>query len=50
MAAGNCVLVNDHEPNVETVGDAGVCFITGVALRDTRRAPRDPTKWRSAGA
>jgi glycosyltransferase involved in cell wall biosynthesis len=24
MAAGNCVLVNDHTPNVETVGDAGV--------------------------
>jgi glycosyltransferase involved in cell wall biosynthesis len=26
MAAGNCVLVNDHTPNVETVGDAGVTF------------------------
>jgi glycosyltransferase involved in cell wall biosynthesis len=26
MAAGNCVLVNDHPPNVETVGDAGVYF------------------------
>ena len=26
MAAGNCVLVNDHIPNVETVGDAGVTF------------------------
>jgi len=26
MAAGNCVLVNDHAPNVETVGDAGVTF------------------------
>jgi glycosyltransferase involved in cell wall biosynthesis len=23
MAAGNCVLVNDHRPNAETVGDAG---------------------------
>ena len=33
MAAGNCVLVNDHAPNVETVGDAGVYFAgrTGVA-------------------
>jgi glycosyltransferase involved in cell wall biosynthesis len=26
MAAGNCVLVNDHRPNVETVGDAGIYF------------------------
>jgi glycosyltransferase involved in cell wall biosynthesis len=26
MAAGNCVLVNDHPPNIETVGDAGVYF------------------------
>ena len=23
LAAGNCVIVNDHAPNVETVGDAG---------------------------
>jgi glycosyltransferase involved in cell wall biosynthesis len=26
LVAGNCVLVNDHAPNVETVGDAGVTF------------------------
>jgi glycosyltransferase involved in cell wall biosynthesis len=26
LAAGNCVLVNDHPPNVETVGEAGVYF------------------------
>jgi glycosyltransferase involved in cell wall biosynthesis len=26
MAAGNCVLVNDHPPNTETVGDAGLYF------------------------
>ncbi len=26
LAAGNCVLVNDHAPNVETVGDAGLFF------------------------
>jgi glycosyltransferase involved in cell wall biosynthesis len=26
MAAGNCVLVNDHRPNVETVGDAAILF------------------------
>jgi len=33
MAAGNCVLVNDHRPNAETVGDAGIYFsgATGVA-------------------
>src|SRR4051794_16392343 len=26
MAAGNCVLVNDHAPNAETVGEAGLTF------------------------
>jgi glycosyltransferase involved in cell wall biosynthesis len=26
LAAGNCVLVNDHPPNVETVGDAGLYY------------------------
>jgi glycosyltransferase involved in cell wall biosynthesis len=26
LAAGNCVLVNDHPPNAETVGDAGIYF------------------------
>nr|MDQ6915451.1 glycosyltransferase [Actinomycetota bacterium] len=26
LAAGNCVLVNDHAPNAETVGDAGLYF------------------------
>jgi glycosyltransferase involved in cell wall biosynthesis len=26
LAAGACVLVNDHPPNVETVGDAGFYF------------------------
>jgi len=26
LAAGNCVLVNDHAPNVETVGEAGMTF------------------------
>jgi glycosyltransferase involved in cell wall biosynthesis len=29
LAAGNCVLVNDHAPNVETVGDAGLYFSGG---------------------
>ncbi len=26
LSAGNCVLVNDHPPNVETVGDAGLFY------------------------
>jgi glycosyltransferase involved in cell wall biosynthesis len=26
LAAGNCVLVNDHPPNVETIADAGLTF------------------------
>jgi glycosyltransferase involved in cell wall biosynthesis len=26
LAAGNCVLVNDHPPNVETVGEAGLYY------------------------
>ena len=34
MAAGNCVLVNDHRPNVETVGDAGVYFSGQAGVED----------------
>jgi glycosyltransferase involved in cell wall biosynthesis len=34
MAAGNCVLVNDHRPNAETVGDAGVYFSGTVGVDD----------------
>ena len=34
MAAGNCVLVNDHRPNAETVGDAGVYFSGAVGVDD----------------
>jgi glycosyltransferase involved in cell wall biosynthesis len=34
MAAGNCVLVNDHPPNVETVGTAGVYFSGRSGLAD----------------
>jgi glycosyltransferase involved in cell wall biosynthesis len=34
MAAGNCVLVNDHPPNVETVGDAGIYFRGGAGVED----------------
>jgi glycosyltransferase involved in cell wall biosynthesis len=34
LAAGNCVLVNDHRPNVETVGDAGIYFSGRVGVPD----------------
>jgi glycosyltransferase involved in cell wall biosynthesis len=34
MAAGNCVLVNDHRPNAETVGDAGIYFSGKVGVDD----------------
>jgi glycosyltransferase involved in cell wall biosynthesis len=34
MAAGNCVLVNDHRPNAETVGDAGIYFSGRVGVDD----------------
>jgi len=34
MAAGNCVLVNDHPPNAETVGDAGVYFSRRIGVED----------------
>jgi glycosyltransferase involved in cell wall biosynthesis len=37
MAAGNCVLVNDHRPNVETVGDAGVFFSGSTGVEDLAR-------------
>src|SRR5581483_2602326 len=34
MAAGNCVLVNDHRPNAETVGDAGIYFSGSAGAED----------------
>jgi glycosyltransferase involved in cell wall biosynthesis len=37
MAAGNCVLVNDHPPNVETVGEAGVYFRGRAGAGDLAR-------------
>ncbi|MEA2159452.1 MAG: hypothetical protein QOD66_1832 [Solirubrobacteraceae bacterium] len=46
MVAGNCVLVNDHRPNAETVGDAGIYFSgqTGVddLVRQLQRLLREP--------
>jgi glycosyltransferase involved in cell wall biosynthesis len=38
MAAGNCVVVNDHPPNLEVIGDAGVAYRGdggATALRET---------------
>jgi glycosyltransferase involved in cell wall biosynthesis len=37
LAAGNCVLVNDHRPNAETVGDAGICFSGKDGIHDLTR-------------
>jgi glycosyltransferase involved in cell wall biosynthesis len=37
MAAGNCVLVNDHRPNAETVGDAGIYFSGAEGVDDLTR-------------
>jgi glycosyltransferase involved in cell wall biosynthesis len=37
MVAGNCVLVNDHKPNVETVGDAGLYFDGAAGVEDLTR-------------
>jgi glycosyltransferase involved in cell wall biosynthesis len=34
MAAGNCVLVNDHKPNAETVGEAGIYFSGRAGVGD----------------
>jgi glycosyltransferase involved in cell wall biosynthesis len=38
MAAGACVLVNDHRPNVETVGEAGVSYQGKEGAQGLRRA------------
>jgi glycosyltransferase involved in cell wall biosynthesis len=37
MSAGNCILVNDHKPNVETVGDAGLYFDGSAGVEDLTR-------------
>jgi glycosyltransferase involved in cell wall biosynthesis len=37
LAAGNCVLVNDHRPNAETVGDAGIYFSGREGVDDLTR-------------
>ncbi|MEA2299266.1 MAG: hypothetical protein QOF77_2202 [Solirubrobacteraceae bacterium] len=38
LAAGNCVLVNDHPPNVETIGDAGMTFVGSDGVRSLTAA------------
>jgi glycosyltransferase involved in cell wall biosynthesis len=37
LAAGNCVLVNDHRPNAETVADAGAYFSGRQGVEDLAR-------------
>lgn len=37
MGAGNCVVVNDHEPNLETIGDAGVAYPARDGVAGLRR-------------
>ncbi len=57
MAAGACVVVNDHRPNVETVGDAGVSYPGGQGAEGLRRAlealladPEEMDRYRHAAA
>ena len=40
MAAGNCVVVNDHEPNLEVIGDAGVAYRGHEGAAGLRRVLR----------
>lgn len=37
MAAGNCVVVSDHPPNLETVGDAGLSFDARAGAPDLQK-------------
>jgi glycosyltransferase involved in cell wall biosynthesis len=41
MAAGNCVVVNDHEPNLEVVGNAGVSYPGREGAAGLRRVLRE---------
>jgi glycosyltransferase involved in cell wall biosynthesis len=53
MAAGNCVVVNDHAPNLETIGDAGVAYRGAGGAGALREVLRDlldqPEKVESLG-
>ena len=48
MGAGNCVVVNDHEPNLEAIGEAGVAYKGREGAAGLRRVLRslldDPAK------
>lgn len=37
MAAGNCVVVSDHPPNLETLGNAGLAYDSGAGASDLRQ-------------
>jgi len=41
MAAGNCVVVNDYEPNLETIGDAGLSYPGKEGAAGLRRVLTD---------
>ena len=41
MGAGNCVVVNDHAPNLETIGDAGVPYSGREGAMALRRVLRE---------
>lgn len=41
MAAGNCVVVNDHPPNLEVIGDAGVAYSGAGGAPALREVLRD---------
>ncbi len=49
MAAGAALLVSDHPPNVETVGDAAADLPAGRRRRGARRGPRRAGRRRRAG-
>jgi glycosyltransferase involved in cell wall biosynthesis len=41
MGTGNCVVVNDHPPNLEVIGDAGVAYPGHEGAAGLRRVLRD---------
>ena len=40
MAAGNCIIANNHAPNMEALGEAGLSYDGSVGARDLARALR----------
>ncbi len=41
MAAGACIVANDHEPNTEALGDAGLSYAGRLGAADLARALRE---------